>query len=550
MAENINDLKKQRDRFLAFAFASADLLLEVDENQKITFSSGAARKFTGNVSTSLIGHDWLEILTQEDRAMVVNLHNQAMIGKRCGPILVNLNEQNDIKLPSAIVTGMKLPDYPNSFFITISQGSALSAKAAQDERNYNKGMMLDKENFTAAAIETISNATLMGQDLDMTFLDIPGTSNLKNKLEGEDWDHFKSQLSGLLKSSSIDGQTASELSSGRYGLLHEKGIGLDGLKNQIQSLSKETDPDGVGLEIETKTVSADPNGLSEREFAKALVYTISKFEEKGNDLTIGSINEGFEGFLKENADRITSLKSVINQQRFNLAFQPIVDFKTGETHHYEALVRFEGNKSPYEIITFGEDIGLAPEVDIMICSKALNYLIYNMEHDKNMALAVNISGVSIQNEAFIKALRSKFEPHLKTLNIADRIMFEITESSQINDLDQVNYFVQELQQDGFKVWLDDFGAGSASFQYLQKLHVDGVKIDGQYVDQIIDSDRDGKLVKNLVSLCKDLDMKTIAERVETKEQAKFLQSINVDYGQGYLFAKPSERPDYHLKKKK
>ncbi len=542
MSDDFKEMKKQRDRFLAFAFASADLLLEVNTKNEVQFASGAAKGFTGDISSSLIGTNWLELFTQEDRVMALSLRNQTNIGKRCGPILVNMNKEYS-SVPVGILTGMKLPDYPELFFITISQGSILTGKMGGQARADTQGKMLDKESFAMAAVDALSTAKLMGRDLDMTFFDIPGTDALKGKMGSEDWSDFKMQLSGILKSKSVDGQMAAEFEDGRYGLLHDKSVGIDDLQKEISTLSKEKDPEGKGIEVTTQTIEADTEGLSEREFAKALIYTINKFEEQGNQLTIQSLNKGFENFLKENAEKITELKSVINQQRFNFAFQPIVDLKTNTAHHFEALIRFESNKSPYELITFGEDVGLAPEIDIMVCSKALNYIIYNMAHNKS-TLAINISGLSIQSEPFIKALKSKLEPHLKSRDIAKRLMFEITESSQIKDLDKVNHFVQELQKDGFEVWLDDFGAGSASFQYLQKLHVDGVKIDGQYIDSVLSSDRDGKMVKNLVNMCRDMGMKTVAERVETVQQARFLKEINVDYGQGYLFARPGDKPEF------
>jgi EAL domain-containing protein (putative c-di-GMP-specific phosphodiesterase class I) len=543
----MTDIKIQRDRFLAFAFASADLLVEIDASQKVVFASGAANKFYGVTAGELVGKNWLDLVHKSDKSMLNNLRNESTFGKRCGPILFNLPEESQKQ--NALITAIKLPDYPDNFYFTVTEASISNARFADNKRTEIRGELLDKESFAIAALESISTASIIGKELDMTFLDIKGTDQLKNSLDEDNWAQFKDQLSSLLKGASVDGQTASELEDGRFGLVHEKGVDVDDLKGKIKNASLDSDPQGHGIDIESQTLETDEEGLSENEFAKALVYTITKFAENGNDLTLGTINEGFEDFLQENAERITQTKQIINKHQCDLVFQPIISLATNVAHHYECLVRFEKNVSPFETITFCEDVGLITELDLMVCSKALNYVLYNMKEDKNTALAVNISGVSIQNEAFVKALREKFKPYLKKNKIADRISFEITESSEIKNLDQVNHFVKELQEDGFEVWLDDFGAGSASFQYLQKLHIDGVKIDGQYVDNVISSDRDGKLIKNLVSLCKDLNMKTIAERVETVEQARFLKSIHVDYGQGYLFAKPDIRPEYISKAK-
>jgi EAL domain-containing protein (putative c-di-GMP-specific phosphodiesterase class I) len=158
-------------------------------------------------------------------------------------------------------------------------------------------------------------------------------------------------------------------------------------------------------------------------------------------------------------------------------------------------------------------------------------------------VSVNLSGISIQNERFVAKLRNKLEPHLKT-DIPKRLVFEITESSKINDLDKVNHFVKALQDDGFKIALDDFGAGSASFQYLHKIHVDAVKIDGVYIMNILQNERDRTMVANLVRMCKDLKVGVVAERIETKEHADLLKTLGVELGQGYYFAKPLDEPAY------
>lgn len=548
MAEDYKDIKKQRDRFLAFAFASADLLLEVNEKDEVQFASGAAKGFTGEASTGMVGKGWLDLFTKEDKVLAVNLRNKTALGKRCGPILINMNPELS-SFPVCILTGMKLPEYPDLFFVTISQASFLSGKAGNESRDGTLTEKMDKESFTMAALDAIATANTIGQNLEVTFFDLEGSGDLEGRMDKKDWGNFKNQISAILRSKSIDGQMATEFEEGKYGLLHDDSVKIDEIESEIETASKESDPEGKGVSSSAQTIETKDNNLSEREFARALLYTINKFEEEGNALTLSSLDTEFDKFLEKNAGKITRLKSTINQQRFDFAFQPIVNLKSNKAHHFEALIRFEKDQSPYETITFGEDVGLSPDIDMMVCSKLLNYIIHNMKDDEKTSIAMNISGVSIQSEQFIKNLRLKLEPHLKKRNIAKRLMFEITESSQIKNLDQVNHFVKELQKDGFKIWLDDFGAGAASFQYLHKLHVDGVKIDGVYVDKILEKDRDATLVKSLVSMCNELGMKTIAERVETVQQAKLLHSMNVEYGQGFLFARPGPAPVYEKKKK-
>ena len=103
---------------------------------------------------------------------------------------------------------------------------------------------------------------------------------------------------------------------------------------------------------------------------------------------------------------------------------------------------------------------------------------------------------------------------------------------------------QTLQKHKFKVCLDDFGAGANSLQYLQKLQVDYVKIDGLYSNKAMESERDMVLLKNLAQMCSDLNIVAIAERIETREQANMFKSLNIPLGQGYYFSYPTVKPDY------
>ena len=183
---------------------------------------------------------------------------------------------------------------------------------------------------------------------------------------------------------------------------------------------------------------------------------------------------------------------------------------------------------------------MAADFDMAVVERVLNYLRYKGANN-SMTFAMNLSGQSMQNEQFFKTLMAKLELHP---NLARRMIFEITESSTIKELELVNHFIKQLQTAGFKVCLDDFGAGAASFQSIQQLHVDFVKLDGQYTRRILASQRDQILVKNLVQMCADLNVPVIAEQLENDEQINKMLELGVDMGQGYYFGYPLSNPAY------
>ncbi len=536
MSEIQQDVKTQRDRFLAFSFASADLFIEVSEEGKIIYALGASKSMMGFDDKEITGKKWLELFSVYDQAQILHLYEVSKPGKRCGPLLIDLNEM--ISKRKAVFTGIKMPG-SNKFFITLGLGNLLMGKIAGALGKPCTGQLMTRELFLDQAKETLEMARSLGQDVDMTLLDFYPTEDDKKRLGEKNWSALLESISHLLQSQSIDGQAAAQIGDGRYSIIHEKNINAESLKKQMEAIMLQNDPTGQGIVVQTKTVTSDLTALDERDAAKALVYTINEFERKGTKLTIENLNSGFADYAKANAQKIKEFQALIQRLDFSLYFQPIVNLKTMEVSHYEMLSRFKSGDT-LEWMMFGEDMGMAPEFDIALCERAINHINFKAGTSRTK-FSVNLSGQSIEDEAFVEKLEAKLSA---TPALSDRLMFEITESAHIKDLDRVNAVIEKLQKRKFKVALDDFGAGSASFQYLQKLHVDMVKIDGKYIRKLLSSQRDAAMVKNITQMCKDLGIEVVAEYVEEQAQSDILKEMGVGFGQGYFFGKAESAPSF------
>ncbi len=534
-----DSFKSQRDRFLAFAFASSDLFIEVGADENVSYAIGAIKGMIGIQESELIGREWLSLFDKVDRPLLKNMRYKAKAGIRCGPSLVKLSPEigEDKK---ALVTGIKMPG-TDVFYLTLGVSNMLMSKIGEVISSEFDGKVMTREEFSEAAEEALKTARELGQDVDVTLLDLKASEADKDRMGEDGWNALATSIGDFLKSRSIDGQTAAEIADGKYSVIHDKNVDGDTIKEQIKQLAIENDPTGEGLEVSTKTVASDLSDMSDRDAARALVYTINEFERKGTDLTIDNLNTGFKAYVAANAQKIKDFQSLVERLDFKMYFQPIVNLQTLEASHFEMLSRFEEGDT-MEWIMFGEDIGLASEFDIAVCERAINYIVFKAGGSSSK-FSINISGQSIQDESFFEKLEQKLSVHH---NISDRIIFEITESSHIHDLDKVSHFITKLQNAGFKVALDDFGAGSASFEYLQKLTVDWVKIDGKYIRKIQESQRDAAMVKNLSQMCKDLGIEVVAEFVEEEAQMEMLREMGIEYGQGYLFSKPIQKPDFVL----
>lgn len=530
-------LKKQRDRFLAFAFASADLLLEIAEDGIISYALGAARSLTGIDHETLKGHKWLNLFSPNDRLTLLNMQKKARDAQRCGPFSVTLDEELG-KGQEAIVTGIKMPD-SEKFYITIGFPAITTQRIADNLRDDGVHELLDKNTFLSAAHSALDIGRSLGQDLDVTLLFIANSETLHNQIGDHTWSDFTDAVTQMLGAHSVDGQAIAEIAHGRYSIIHDKSITSEDLQSELKALILQNNPEAEA-DVSGKTVSADLQALSERETMKALIYTINEFERKGTSFNIETLNAGFQSYVSANAQKIHEFKTIIAQMNFDFEYMPIVNLDTYDVSHFEMLTVFKKGESTREWVTFGEDIGLATEFDMAVCERAINYLLYKSS-GHSTKFSVNLSGHSLQNEQFFKTLLAKLGLHKE---LSHRLIFEITESTTIADIALVSHHITTLQEQGFKVCLDDFGTASPSLEYLQKLAVDYVKLDGQYTNKILTSERDAVLVKNLSRLCRDLDIVMIAERIETQAQADLLRSLNIPYGQGYLFGKPAHKPEY------
>ena len=350
-------------------------------------------------------------------------------------------------------------------------------------------------------------------------------------------------LGSALKSRAVGGELAGQLSDSRFGLIHDPALDGEEVEAEILGLAKTVSESPESVSLGRKTVDLESGALSQEEAGQALVYTINQFATANEaSLTIESLQAGYERMVKQTTARIARLKSFVEGRRFELYAQPVVDLESRKLRHCELLLRFEDGRSPYPWITFAEGVGMIQDLDMAVLMRAVE-LLRHPAADRRAAVAVNVSGCSISNAQFVDDLIQLLLTHQ---SLSERLSIEVTESSQIEDLEQVNKILLSLRGIGFKIGLDDFGAGAASFQYLRALDVEFVKFDGAYVRSILESERDLLMLKAMAGLCRDLDIRTVAEMIEQEEQARQLYALGIERGQGYLFGKPVPAGDYGI----
>lgn len=233
------------------------------------------------------------------------------------------------------------------------------------------------------------------------------------------------------------------------------------------------------------------------------------------------------------------LREVLDEDRVEIWSQPVVRIADRKVVAHELLVRIvDGDGElvlPGQFMEIAEELGLAQEIDMRVVSKLLGWLARPEQRAREASYFVNLSRASIADSHWVRRF-------LRLLSAAQvdhkQLVFEITETDAMADVNVTQQFIAELRALGCRFALDDFGAGFSSFYYVKRFDVDYLKIDGAFVQEL-EKDEAAKLfVQALCDVAKGLNKQVIAEWVETPQALEILSRMGASYAQGTVFAAP------------
>jgi len=229
------------------------------------------------------------------------------------------------------------------------------------------------------------------------------------------------------------------------------------------------------------------------------------------------------------------INDALSDDRFEIYGQPIVDLRTGRVEQLELLARMNRDSGPEdrlilpaEFMRPAERYGLVNEIDRWVVARAI-------ELARRRKVTVNLSGSTISDQELVEEIeRSVRESGAPPENL----VFEITETAVVDNLEAAQSFVERLHELGSKFALDDFGTGFGSFSYLKRIPVDYLKIDLDFVRDMVANEADRRVVKAIANTADLFGIDTIAEGVEDPATLELLREIGVDYVQGYHVGRP------------
>ena len=247
-----------------------------------------------------------------------------------------------------------------------------------------------------------------------------------------------------------------------------------------------------------------------------------------------------DALRRESLRATDEIVAALNDRRIALAFEPVVDAKTRKVAFYECLMRVNradgGVAHAGEIVPVAEKLGLVRMLD----HRMLELVVEELAATPELRASVNVSPPSTLDPQWAAGLTALLRANPGT---AERLIVEITETAAIQDIDDTRGFVTRVKDLGCRVAIDDFGAGHTSFRNLRRLGADIVKIDGEFVQNIVKSQDDRAFVHTLIDLSRRLGHQTVAEWVQDEAAATLLAEWGCDYLQGALVGlAASERP--------
>jgi EAL domain-containing protein (putative c-di-GMP-specific phosphodiesterase class I)/GGDEF domain-containing protein len=531
-----------RDRFVALAFCRADLLFELDDGLNIVFAAGATQFLLGQAPSALVGRPFLDVIAEDNRRLAREMLDAASSQGRIDDVLLRLAGPS--RHPNVALAGYRVPDFNNHFFLALKVEPVIQSAPRDDaaiERVEGSELMTE-DSFIGTASERVTAYNRAGGRPQVTLLKLDRLDDLLQTLGASDRQRLMNEVGGILKEVSLGGDTAGQVGGDTFTYIHGDEVDTDEVSHRIEDAAAGISPK-VRLQASSHTLHADGAAMTEDQVAKAIAHVIKRFCADGEMKSQKSLAQALKGMVSDTVETVAFIRKVAAERDLDLVYMPVCDTKTKSVHHFEALTRFRqdrGGSSPFHVFSLAEEVNIVHELDMAVCEAAvasINGLV--REFGPLPSVAINISGASVGNAQFVEDL-------LRMLGRAGissrRIMFEITESAKIEHLTEVNRLLNIMRDRGFRICLDDFGAGSASFDYLNALDVDVVKFDGPVVKRAVGSQKGTDLLSTMAKMCQRLGIQTVAEMVEDRRMADHVAVCGIDLGQGWFYGKPTADP--------
>lgn len=431
-----------------------------------------------------------------------------------------------------------------------------SLKSTQDElyKLLSKDTVTGLDNrrsFFEELEEVIERSKKTGKSFALVFLDLQRFKELNDSLGHQAGDRVLQELANRLVSIKKEDDSVARLGGDEFAVIAadcsndlDLALAIERVRKAIESpmtVAGHTITPGVSI----GAAFFPEDGQDADTLAKHADIALTAATTEGGATTqfyTQRLNTNiFRHFWVEN-----NLRNSFGKNQLIPYFQPQLNLENMKPEEAEVLIRWQhpesGMINPGEFIPVAERTGLIAQVTTEVMEASCQLMLkWKADGMPLSCIAINISAGLLLDQPFIQSLFRAIEKY--HLDPSD-ILIEITEGSAMSDPDQTSAVLRDMKNYGLSLAIDDFGTGYSSLSYLKKFQVDQIKIDQSFVKDLASSQESRSIVKAIIRMCETLGFETLAEGVETSEQAKILQDFGCNKLQGYLIAKPLSAEEF------
>jgi diguanylate cyclase (GGDEF)-like protein len=384
-----------------------------------------------------------------------------------------------------------------------------------------------------------------GQHFAVMMLDLDNFKTINDRFGHQFGDLFLQAFSDILHSVVRDGDLLARYGGDEFCIILPEANDTQAhmiAQRIVERLEAYVMPTPDGLRVKTTTsvgIAVYPqHGEDPKDLFLVADNMMYKAKRSGkNAIAIPNEDEMAEVF-RQAGEKILMVQNALDQRRIVPFFQPICNAANGEIRIHELLMRIQMDDRlivANDFIEEAESMGIVHKMDYQLIEKAFEQM---REQNYQGMLFVNLSPKALIVGEFV----GRVQRLAKEFDVApERIVFEITERETVSNLSLLEKFVLDIKMQGFSFAIDDFGSGYSSFQYIKRFPVDYIKIEGEFIRNMLQDEVYLAFIKSIVTLAKELKVKTIAEFVEDADILAAVSELGIDYAQGYHISRPSQQ---------
>lgn len=539
--------KQSSDYFQAFFKNNTDFVYSTDLEGRLTSVNPAFLKTFECTEREALGKTSVSYFNSKDKPRLNSLFEAALKGAE-----QTYSLEIKGKTGAQLYQVKKMPIIVEEQIIgTYGIGRNINDQKEKEEKiiqlayyDHETGLP-NRMNFMERLEERVRKARITNSKLAVLILDLDRFKFINDCLGHYTGDFILKGIAGRIKSVIGSDTFMGRFSGDKFIILVEEKVSLAETMNAAKGILKEISKPIV---YETKEFSVTASlgislfpedGAEENILLKNADVAMNRSKQQGgNRITFFSTEMNGEAMIRLELE--SCLRKALQKNEFFLCYQPLIDLQTGQISGGEALIRWNHPKlglvSPNQFIPLAEETGLIEPISQWVIKTACRQT--KKWHKKGLGklqIAVNVAASQFQQPNFVYAVKTALEecqldPRYLTLELTERTM-----------LRNINYsisVIKSLQKLGVRVSIDDFGTGYSSLSYLKYLPINTLKIDQSFINNLHQEPSDIAIVRAIITMGQGLDVKVVAEGVESKQQIDILKELKCHYAQGFYIQKP------------